>query len=467
MKPTRPIDPVIAFKNSQGERARGTLTNIQRDSLVMEVYNPYSVVQVSEVLSDLTIWSGTEQIIYRGRAFISGLVNTGLMAVVSATLVDDWQESHVPYRNLNSVGVQAQAIAQELDGLGEISKEYQISVSEMKSYFAEINRQLGQIEMDDALAKDDLGRIHADVFFDIVAPLIEKGKSYFSNFESQAGLVEPDLAAIHRSRAQKALHPFLIQAPFVHRAFVKPLGYAGDHELVNQIIGDPRQGTGAYSQLVNVMFLQSNIADAYRVRMTILVERLTRVIQLRKDAAQKFRILAVGCGPAIELERLLLASDVVHSVELVLLDTSEEALRRAKANLEKIVQDRNLAVTITTRQESAHSLLKLAAKNVVVDEPDKYDYIYCVGLFDYLPAKVCTRLMTHLSVALKSGGKMLVANIRSGSADKNLIEHLLEWHFIYRNEADMRKMMPANYQDIDYFTDLAGLNAFIESTYRG
>ena len=61
MKPIRPIDPVITFKNSQGEVARGTLTNIQRRSLVMEVYNPYSIVQVSEVLSDLTIRAGTER----------------------------------------------------------------------------------------------------------------------------------------------------------------------------------------------------------------------------------------------------------------------------------------------------------------------------------------------------------------------------------------------------------------------
>ncbi len=44
------IDPVVSFRNSQGEQVRGTIINLQRKSLVMEIYNPYSIVQVSEVL---------------------------------------------------------------------------------------------------------------------------------------------------------------------------------------------------------------------------------------------------------------------------------------------------------------------------------------------------------------------------------------------------------------------------------
>ena len=40
VNPIRPIDPVITFLNSQHEAVRGTLTNVQRRSLVMEIYNP-------------------------------------------------------------------------------------------------------------------------------------------------------------------------------------------------------------------------------------------------------------------------------------------------------------------------------------------------------------------------------------------------------------------------------------------
>ena len=37
------------------DEARGTIINLQRKSLVMEIYNPYSIVQVSEVLSELSV----------------------------------------------------------------------------------------------------------------------------------------------------------------------------------------------------------------------------------------------------------------------------------------------------------------------------------------------------------------------------------------------------------------------------
>ena len=56
----------------------------------------------------------------------------------------------------------------------------------------------------------------------------------------------------HRNFAQTALHPLLLRAPFVYRTFAKPLGYAGDYEMVNQILADPRQGSSTYFQIVNV-----------------------------------------------------------------------------------------------------------------------------------------------------------------------------------------------------------------------
>ena len=65
------IDPVVSFRNSQGEQVRGTIINLQRNSLVMEIYNPYSIVQVSEVLSDLYD-SPVDVIRTRGRIVVVG-----------------------------------------------------------------------------------------------------------------------------------------------------------------------------------------------------------------------------------------------------------------------------------------------------------------------------------------------------------------------------------------------------------
>ena len=67
-KPSRqaPFQSLVTFKNSQGDTARGTLLTIERGTVVFEVYHPYSIVQLSEVLKDLTI-RRAENAVYQGR----------------------------------------------------------------------------------------------------------------------------------------------------------------------------------------------------------------------------------------------------------------------------------------------------------------------------------------------------------------------------------------------------------------
>ena len=45
----------IVCRNSQGVEVRGTLHRLTRYLGVFEVYNPYSIVQLSEVLNDCRI----------------------------------------------------------------------------------------------------------------------------------------------------------------------------------------------------------------------------------------------------------------------------------------------------------------------------------------------------------------------------------------------------------------------------
>ena len=57
--------------------------------MAFEVYNPYSILQLSEVLKEFRIIVN-DQLIYSGRATVSNLVNTGIMLVCEATLDEAW-----------------------------------------------------------------------------------------------------------------------------------------------------------------------------------------------------------------------------------------------------------------------------------------------------------------------------------------------------------------------------------------
>ncbi|MDB5883312.1 MAG: methyltransferase domain protein, partial [Ramlibacter sp.] len=153
MQPLRPIDPVVTFRNSQGEAARGTLTSVQRRALVMEIYNPYSIVQVSEVLSALTVRSG-EKSIYKGKAVVVSLVNTGLMAVVSVSLTDEWSEFNAIRGDLSQVEGEAHRFVEEWEARFRINRSYQVVISEFRAFLSEASKWADQADMSDVLPRD-------------------------------------------------------------------------------------------------------------------------------------------------------------------------------------------------------------------------------------------------------------------------------------------------------------------------
>ncbi len=73
-------DTLITCRNSQGVEIRATPLRLSRYEAVFEVYNPYSILQLSEVLSDFRITIG-ERIVYAGRAVVSKLVNASIMVI--------------------------------------------------------------------------------------------------------------------------------------------------------------------------------------------------------------------------------------------------------------------------------------------------------------------------------------------------------------------------------------------------
>lgn len=455
----RSIDAVITFRNSQGEIVRGLLTNYQRRSLVMEIYNPYSIVQVSEVLSDLTVRSG-DRAVYRGKAVVVSLLNTGLMAVVSVTLTDEWDELSVIGHGPASYALQAQAFVEDWDARFSISRDYQVAVSQMRSFLSDVSRWVDQADMAATLPKDAEGRLRDDVFFEIAAPLMRRVRGCIDRLEEVARAVPEDLAPSHRTFAQTAIHPLILRAPFVYRAFAKPLGYAGDYEMVNQMLGDPRDGPSTYFQIINAFFLEAAVATAHRNRIDILLETLSAL-----PAAQPHngpvRVLNVGCGPAIEIQRLIAEHPTPERFAFTLMDFSEETLAYTRSKIEQACARRGVQVAVELVHESVHHLLKRGAgTRRLPDMP--FDFVYCAGLFDYLSDKVCNRLLEYFVARTRGGGGVLVTNVHGNNPDRYVMEHLLEWHLLYRDENAMRAVAPARASIERLWTDVTGVNVFMQ-----
>ena len=466
MQPLRPIDPVITFRNSQGDSVRGTLTNLQRRSLVMEIYNPYSIIQVSEVLSDLNVRSGDKSI-YKGKAVVVSMLNTGLIALVSVTLIDEWSEFNAIKGDLSRVQAESRLFIEEWNTRFRISRSYQVAISEMRAFLSETSRWADQADMSDVLPREADGRIRPDVFYELAAPIMEKGKEYLVWLEDEAGKVEPDDSVAHRNFAQTALHPLLLRAPFVYRTFAKPMGYAGDYEMVNQILADPRQGNSTYFQVINTMFLKAAVAEAHRNRITILVDYLSRAAELAEREQRDVRILNVGCGPAVEIQRFIEQHPHPERLVFTLLDFSEETLKYTRSCIDEACRRSGKKVRVEFVHESVHELLKRASRRDNPTDALTFDFVYCAGLFDYLSDKVCARLIQYFVSRSRAGGHVLVTNVHSSNPERNGMEHLLEWHLIYRNEAQLESVLPTPRGTTRLFTDITGVNVFAEFEVAG
>lgn len=444
----------------QGEAVRGTIVNLQRKSLVMEIYNPYSIVQVSEVLSDLTVRLGTKNA-YIGKAVVISMVNTGLTAVVSVTLIEEWRELSNAVLAPGAVGAEAKAFVQDWGERFRIRRDYQIVVNEMRAFLSEVSRWVEQVDMSDSLPKEN-GRLRTDFFYELATPLIEKTKFYLSVMEGEASCVDEELTSAHRSFAQAALHPLLLRAPFVFRTYTKPLGYAGDYQMVNQILDDPRQGSNTYFQIVNAAFLQAAAATAHRNRIDILVNFLTRMADAARHAGRPFRILNIGCGPAVEIQRFLQSYPAPEFLSFELVDFSEETLAWTRNRLSSITGSIGKSITIDYVHDSVHQLLKRRTTPMPADTRE-FDAVYCAGLFDYLSDKVCSRLMMHFATRTRPGGTLLVTNVHSCNPEKLFVMgHLLEWYLIYRDEAKMDFLLPEQSTERKIYVDATGVNVFAE-----
>lgn len=457
------IDPVVSFRNSQGEQVRGTIINLQRKALVMEIYNPYSIVQVSEVLSELSVRMGAKNA-YLGKAVVMSLVNTGLTAVVSLTLIDEWRELTDLNNEPKSVAREAELFVQDWDARFNIRRDYQIVVNEMRAFLSEVSRWVEQVDLTESLPKVD-GRLREDVFYELATPIMGRTKRYLDWLEEEAQRVDPEIAPVHRTYAQAALHPLLLRAPFVYRTFTKPLGYAGDYEMVNQILGDPQQGPTTYFQIVNTAFLKAAVATAHRNRIDLLINFLTLQAERARQAARPFRVLNVGCGPAFEIQRFVREYEHPEMLSFQLVDFSEETLEYTKASIESAAAQAGHKVSVEMVHQSVHELLK---RRIAPDDLDarEFDAVYCAGLFDYLSDKVCSRLLSYFASRTRFGGQLLVTNVHADNPEKFGMEHLLEWYLIYRDGAGMAALLPENSREHRIYVDDTGVNVFAEATIQ-
>ncbi|MCY2954196.1 MAG: class I SAM-dependent methyltransferase [Planctomycetota bacterium] len=454
------FDSVIAFRNSQNLEARGTLIHVTRNVVVFEVYNPYSVVQLSEVLHDLRIMRG-ERVIYSGRAVVSSIVATGVMLIVSATLVDPWSDlaGVAPGRALTE---EVRGFVRDWETSFRIRPSYQLVVGSIAGFFAELNRWLNHAEA--AGASGDSLSLQEELALSVEAGLTDKLGSLFGTFEAEAAQVAPEEAESHKAFARRQMHPLMLVSPFIHRTFTKPLGYAGDYEMVNMIVRSPLEGPNTYARVLNAAILRSKGAQAHRNRIDRLVHYLKTEARRVTAMNRPLRVLNIGCGPAVEVQQFVRSDSLSDDCELHLMDFNRETLAYARQRLVEASRESGHSPAIIYHHKSVNELLKEASREALGQGTIPFvtaDLVYCAGLFDYLSDRICKRLLQLFSSWTRPGGLVVATNVHPRNDVRYFLEHVLEWNLIYRDEKQMEELAPdGGTKTVN--SESTGMNVFLE-----
>ena len=226
-------------------------------------------------------------------------------------------------------------------------------------------------------------------------------------------------------------HPvraLLHQDPFTYRAYSKPRGYAGDAVMMDYIygIGEAPEAARTATPVGRAIFKHlgtQSAAKAVRYRRHLLARLIDRVC-----ASGGSRVLAIAAGHLREVE-FSQAAQNRRLEEFVAFDQDE-------ASLGIVARDYG-HLGIRTMPGSVRQIL--AGKS----NPGQFDFVYAAGLFDYLSAPVAAALTARMFEMTLPGGSMLIPNFLTGMLDSGYMESFMDWRLIYRNHADMEKLIEA------------------------
>ncbi|RQU50047.1 SAM-dependent methyltransferase [Burkholderia cenocepacia] len=283
---------------------------------------------------------------------------------------------------------------------------------------------------------------------------IESGLAEFSR---SAQKIPGDKLSIHYEYARGQLHGLLLESPFIHHAFTKPMGYAGDYRVVNQILGSPWQGETHFASILNAAFLRAAAAQAHRNRIEMLVDVLVKQADVASQSNNKMTVLSIGCGPAAEVVRFIARYPEPNWLSITLIDSSREAVEFTNRQVELACEENCRSADVEAMRSSIQDILKSRIEGRV---SLKYDLIYCAGLFDYFGDGACKRITNKLSEMLRVGGSLIFTNVHKNNPTKEVMEHLLDWHLVHRDAGAMKKIMPDKLSGGELFTDETGANIF-------
>ena len=232
----------------------------------------------------------------------------------------------------------------------------------------------------------------------------DKGNSLFS---------ENHLQAI-REAFGEALSPETLQG----WAYQKPLGYAGDFQIIEKIYTHHTSSNPHLAKWDHFSHHQTG-TKAIRNRISFFLDQVWKV---KTQTSTDCHILNLASGPGRDMYETLniLGASGIH------LDCVEQ-------DAHAINYAMNLCKDFLTH-------IQFFNKNVLRFTTNKtYHLIWSGGLFDYFNNSIFKRILRRLLSFLKTNGKLVIGNFSTTNPSRGYMD-LVHWNLIHRTREELRQL---------------------------
>lgn len=277
---------------------------------------------------------------------------------------------------------------------------------------------------------------------DVPAELQEKIRQGFQQFavhiNDQLGTDAPDLNETIReeigARLQREILPYILLTKSAERVYSKPRGYAGDFLTIDIMYQNKPEGTGRLGPLLDRCFQELPAANAVRNRRGLLAEYIQET--LRETEGQTAQVTSLACGPAAEIFDAFETLGDSSRLHATLIDIDLQALA--------FVSDKANRLGLTPRMDLVNGNLVYLATGRQQLKTKPQDLVYSIGLIDYFNDKFVILLLNYIYKLLRPGGKVLLGNFHPKNPTRAMMDYILDWKLIHRNEEDMNRLFQAS-----------------------
>jgi extracellular factor (EF) 3-hydroxypalmitic acid methyl ester biosynthesis protein len=456
---------VVGFTTRDGVEMRAAILRLARYAVAFEFCNPAVGLRASEVLDKFKIVIDG-RMVYSGRAVVGGLIDAGGRIICEVKLDDLGAETDFFLQPSGAAPDVEQSYARffrQWQKHYRISQEFKVQVMDIQAFLVATRQWLEQVEFDLDLSRDSR---QPEQKFEALETIARRVISAFNaqheRFEELAYAVPEEHYGAHQEFVRRQWQPLFLCSPFGQRTFYKPLGYAGDYEMMNMIHRNQPEGGSLYEKLIHFLLVSQWPAQSVRNRVAHLKNHLLQETARVVRAGRRARILNVGCGPAREVQEFWKETPLANEADFVLLDFNEETLGYVRDQINQAKNQFSRQTGAETRRISVHQLLRQNAQQEQFGSEPGYDLIYCGGLFDYLSKPTCQSLMNLFYGWLRPGGTVIVANMNDSKPFRNFIEFVLDWQLIYRDSGKMLALVPERVRDAArVITEPTSVNLFL------